>query len=106
VTEAELQAAVIDLAHVYGWKVAHFRPAQTAKGWRTPVGADGKGFPDLLMVRDADLLAIELKTERGMNTPEQEAWLRAFLPIALLAAVWRPAEWENGTILATLKGDA
>ena len=35
------QALVIDIAHVGGFTVAHFRPAQNAEGrWRTPVGAE------------------------------------------------------------------
>ncbi len=48
--EADFQAQVIDLLHLHGWVVAHFRPARTAKGWITPVAADGAGFLDLLAV--------------------------------------------------------
>ena len=46
-SERELQDAVIQLARLLGWRVAHFRPAMTTRGWRTPVSADGAGFPDL-----------------------------------------------------------
>jgi hypothetical protein len=37
VTEADFQAAVIDLAHVLGWTAAHFRPARTETGWRNRI---------------------------------------------------------------------
>lgn len=36
VTEAQFQAAVVDLARLAGWRVAHFRPARTSHGWATP----------------------------------------------------------------------
>jgi hypothetical protein len=98
-TEAELQAAVIDLAHVYGWKVAHFRPAKTDKGWRTPVGADGKGFVDLVLAAPirpdaitAEVLFVELKSATGKVSPEQHEWLERLYPNA---CVWRPKDWPE-----------
>jgi hypothetical protein len=45
-SEAAFTDAVIELARLGGWRVAHFRPARTASGWRTPVQGDGAGFPD------------------------------------------------------------
>ena len=63
--EDDWQRQVVDLARLRGWRVAHFRPARTERGWRTPVEADGAGFPDLLLVRGAQLLAVELKTDAG-----------------------------------------
>lgn len=92
-TEAELQAAVIDLAHCYGWKVAHFRPARTENGWRTPVGADGKGFPDLVIAKQDHLIIAELKSERGRLTASQQSWIDA-----LDATIWTPADWRSGLI--------
>jgi hypothetical protein len=100
VTEAELQACVIDLAHVYGWKVAHFRPAQTSKGWRTPVGADGKGFPDLVMAKLNHLIIVELKSDRGKLTDAQQEWI-----YALDATVWTPADWKSGLIQKILSNN-
>lgn len=107
VTENDLLEAVLSLAKLYNWKTLHIRPARTEKGWRSPVQGDGKGFPDIFAVRGDDILAVELKAKGGMNTPEQEAWQRALYPlVANDAMVWRPADWDNGTILATLKGDS
>jgi hypothetical protein len=81
VTEAEFQDQVIHLARLYGWRCAHFRPARTEKGWRTPVQADGKGFPDLVLVRGPELIAAELKADKGRVSPEQQAWLDAFTAV-------------------------
>lgn len=104
-SENELLAAVLDLAKLYGWRTLHIRPARTEKGWRSPVQGDGKGFPDIFAIRGDDILAVELKGVRGNVTNDQQAWLRAFLPhIVNNTQVWRPADWESGLILATLKG--
>lgn len=100
--EAELQEAVIECAHMYGWMVAHFRPARTEKGWRTPVAADGKGFPDLVLVRHRVIFA-ELKSERGRLTFEQEMWLKQLTNAGADAYLWRPTDWVDGTIEAELK---
>jgi hypothetical protein len=107
-TEAELQKAVIDLAHLLGWRVAHFRPARTKDGWRTPVAADGKGFPDLVMAHpDVDgALFVELKSARGTLTHEQKEWLVLLDDIGEWVDVWTPEQWIDGTIEKVLKGDA
>ncbi len=85
ITEAEFLRQVIELAQLRGFRVAHFRPARTAHGWRTAVAGDGKGFPDLVLVRDDRLIFAELKAGRGKCTEEQDAWLRA-----LAAVAWGP----------------
>jgi hypothetical protein len=46
--EQSFQSVVIEVARLTGWRVAHFRAARTAHGWRTPVTADGAGWPDLV----------------------------------------------------------
>ena len=98
-TEAELQAAVIDLAHVYGWKVAHFRPALTAKGWRTPVGADGVGFPDLVLAKMGRVLFVELKGTKGRLSAAQLDWMGQ---LDEHMEVWTPNNWIVGDILRVL----
>ena len=102
-TENELLTCVIDLAHLYSWRVLHIRPARTEKGYRTPLQGDGVGWPDIFAVRDERIVVAELKSDRGRVTDEQQKWLTA-LSYALQANtyVWTPAEWENGTILRTL----
>jgi hypothetical protein len=101
-TETELQDAVIELAHLFGWRVAHFRSARTAHGWTTPVSGDGKGFPDLVLVRERIVFA-ELKSARGTLTVEQQDWLHALGIAEVECHVWRPEQWEDGTIEAELR---
>lgn len=89
ITEAELQQRILQAAQLYGWRVAHFRPAQTAKGWRTPMSGD-PGFPDLVLARDGVVLFAELKSHRGRTTPDQDLWLDQLGDHAVL---WRPGDW-------------
>lgn len=93
-TEAELQSAVIDLARMCGWRVAHFRPARTETGWVTPVAGDGKGFPDLVLVRDR-VLFVELKSATGRLSEDQVAWLQELAAAGADARVWRPGDWDE-----------
>lgn len=95
--ERFFQQQVIELARTLGYKVAHFRPAQNARGdWRTPVAADGKGFPDLVLTGRGKVIFAELKTDSGVLTPEQREWIEA-----LHAAghehvyVWRPKQLDE-----------
>lgn len=95
-TEAELQDAVLEAAQQFGWLRAHFRPAKTKHGWRTPVQGDGKGFPDLLLVRGDRMIAAELKSDGGVVTAEQQAWIDAFGVVpGCEAYVWRPVDWPD-----------
>jgi len=95
--EADLLAGVIDLAHALGYRVAHFRPAQTAHGWRTPVAADGAGFPDLVLVRPRDgrVIVAELKAEHGRVTPAQRAWLDDLASTGIPTFTWWPADYPD-----------
>ena len=91
ITEAELQARIMHAAGLYGWRAAHFRPARTAQGWRTPMQGD-VGLPDLVLARDGVVLLAELKSARGKTTPDQELWLEA---LGDHARLWRPADWVS-----------
>ena len=107
-TEAQLQASVIELAQLLGWRVAHFRPARTEAGWRTAVAGDGKGFPDLLLTKRGYLLFAELKSARGRLSPEQEEWLADLALVGhgigpVRALVWTPADWKSGAIENALR---
>lgn len=102
--EAQLQEAVIECAQVLRWRVAHFRAAKTDKGWRTPVSADGAGFPDLVLVRDGRLIFAELKGDGGNTRPSQQTWLYTLEQTAAEVYVWKPADWTSGRIEAALRG--
>jgi hypothetical protein len=94
-TEAQFEQAVIQLARISGWKCAHFRAAQTAKGWRTPVSGDGAGYPDLTLCRPPELLFIELKAERGRASDAQREWLGALEACGAEVYVFRPSQWDQ-----------
>ena len=100
--EKTLQDAVIEMARQRGWLVAHFRPAQTETGWRTPVAADGKGFPDLVLVRERVVFA-ELKRVKGKVSPEQGRWLEGLLLAGAEICLWTPQHWSDGSIERVLR---
>lgn len=106
-TEAELQRQVIDLAHLYHFRVAHFRGVPVKRGNRTihmtPVGADGKGWVDLVLVRDDRILFRELKQDGRYPEPEQREWIAALVAAGCDVAVWRPKDLLDGTIQAELR---
>lgn len=94
VTEREFQKTVIEMARALGWVVAHFRPAKTSKGWRTPVQADGAGFPDLVLCKKR-VLYRELKTDLGRLTQAQREWISRLNLAGADAKVWRPRDWPE-----------
>lgn len=79
VKEAELQRQITDLASVLGWSWVHFRAGMRANGrWEVAVeGPLGKGWPDLVLVRERDrrLIFAELKRELEQPTEDQVAVL-------------------------------
>lgn len=106
--EKELQKAVVDHAHRMGWRVAHFRTSRTQSGgWATAVSADGKGFPDLVLVRAGRLLFIELKRKGGRLSEEQRKWLTALEVVSMHNAlvemeIWDPSDWDSNHIADVL----
>jgi VRR-NUC domain-containing protein len=105
-TEADFQRAVTDLAALLGWSWVHFRPAQTARGWRTPVsGPLGQGWPDLVLVSPLRrrVLAVELKRELGAVSPDQQYVHGALEMAGLTVRVWRPSDLTSGEIEQELR---
>lgn len=93
--ETEFLRQVTELAEMLGWRTAHFRPARTAHGWRTPVqGSLGKGFPDLVMLRRDRVLFVELKGHKGVLSAEQ-AEILALLDQAAEAYCWHPEQLDE-----------
>ncbi len=105
-TEAEFATWLVDVAHVYGWRCAHFRPARTERSWRTPVQGDGIGFPDCILIhrRRGQGMALELKREKGCRvTPEQAEWIASFVSTGWIAMVATPADRDQ--LLSLLSGE-
>lgn len=84
-SEAQFQAAVLELGRKMGWRVYHVPDSRRVTE---------KGFPDLAMIseRQSRVVFAELKTARGKLTPEQVVWLRTLAAAGVETAVWRPAD--------------
>ena len=107
IPERDFLATIIEYAQLRRWMVAHFRPAMTSRidrsgkpVWVTPVQADGKGFPDLVLARDGQLLFIEAKAEKGKPSEDQLKWFRELSKVAYSSPrvgvhVWRPSDWAS-----------
>ncbi len=96
---AEFERQVIQLAHLYSWRVASFRsvPIRRNNGsiyYATPVQADGKGFPDCVLVRRGTLMVRELKSGKARLTGEQREWIEALKACGVDAGVWHDDDIE------------
>ncbi len=105
ITEEEFIKQVAELANLYGWVCAHFRPARTHHGFRTACQFQAKGFPDLLMTHAARhlLVVAELKVGGNKCTAEQREWIYQFTSCNVATFVWTPDDW--GDIESLLKGE-
>ncbi len=100
--EEAFMQQILEAAKLFGWRSAHFRPAMTMKGPRTAVGGDGKGFPDLLLIRGKRMIVAELKCGKNQPSEEQKRWLAAFDDLPEVVVVcWRPEMWDE--IVAELR---
>ena len=95
-SEDELLGNVVLAAQLRGWLVYHIRNSKRGVVQGNP------GFPDLIMVRDGRLLAVELKRQDKHPTPDQRMWLERLAAAGAFAVVWHPADWTTGLIDQTL----
>lgn len=99
--EGELLAQIIGpadmpLAKLFRWRTAHFRPLETKHGWRTPVSGDGKGFPDLVLVRRPRVVFAETKSDTGSLSEDQGEWARELAQCSRVEFhVWRPRDLDE-----------
>lgn len=106
-SEAQFQRNVVNLAHELGWRVYHHdtkAPGREANTGRRVRAMIGRGFPDLVMVREGRIIFAELKTERGKLSAYQQVW-QAELSASegVEHYVWRPHDETD--IAAILQGD-
>lgn len=96
--ERDWQREFEELAHTFGWTVAHFRHALKADGtWITPVSADGAGFPDNILAKPGKpVIFAELKTDKGTLSSNQKAWLSILRTVpGIRVFVWRPKNYQE-----------
>ena len=93
--EKDLQRHVRAFAEGLGWRVYH--------SW-TSIHSP-RGFPDLLCIRDGEIVAIELKREKGKVSPLQDEWIGEFRKVlgVRFAGVIRPSNWFAGELDEVLR---
>lgn len=106
ISETAFSSQVEDLFNLFHWRWTHFRPAWSARGYRTPIrggdpdGLKGKGFPDYVAVRRGIVIFAELKDNKTKLTPGQEGWGEDLARVAscslgVMYCVWRPNDFEE-----------
>lgn len=81
-SEATLEAQLVELATLHGWLAYHTHDSRRSVA----------GFPDWILIRNDQLLAVELKSSAGKVSEEQYRWLRAFASVRYVASmIIRPA---------------
>lgn len=99
--EADFQKQVVELAHLFGWKVHHTRPAILPGGKWATHGID-PGFPDLVMAHPSHgIIIAELKSQKGRISEAQLEWAIA-LRESVKVRFWRPSDLAD--IIQLLKG--
>lgn len=103
--EKEFQDSVISIAQFYRWRVAYFHKVKMGKRWITPVGADGKGWLDLILCHEEQgiIIARELKIVHGRVRPDQETWIRVLNACGVHSKIWTPKDMRE--IQLTLEWD-
>ena len=82
VSEEEFLQQVITAARLLNWLVYHTRDSRGSEA----------GYPDLTMLRGGRLLVMELKSETGKVTPEQQHWIEEWQKAGAYASVFRPTD--------------
>lgn len=93
-TERELQRNVRDAAKKLGW---------VCYTWWSSLHSP-RGWPDCIFLRerpsvgDAEIIAIELKSEKGKLSPEQAECHRLLRLAGIEVYVFRPSSWFAGEV--------
>jgi hypothetical protein len=94
VTETQLQILVAELCAELGLHHYHARDSRL-DDLAVP------GFPDSVII-GTEILFRELKSQDGILKPEQRRWGSRIQRAGGDWAVWRPADWQDRTILRKL----
>lgn len=93
-SEADFQANVIKIAEANGWAVWHDNDPRR----------NTAGLPDLILIRGAVLLWLELKTEKGKESGAQKAFIKRLQQVKYVSAdVVRPHDMDRIVQVLTSK---
>lgn len=90
-SEKDLERAVVELAILNSWLVYHTRDSRGSVA----------GFPDLVLVREGELIFAELKTEKGKLSSAQQQWLAMLATVSdesdpqVRVCLWKPQDWKT-----------
>lgn len=92
---------MIETARMLGWHVMRIRPIFDGKRkrWVTGIAADGRGWPDLTLVRER-MICAELKSGSGQPSAEQRVWMEWLATAGVECYVWRDTDYD--AIVTTL----
>lgn len=83
-SENELLTAVTDALTLYGFRWFHIRRSDLARQM------GHSGFPDICAAKNGKVVFLELKTQKGELSADQQAWIKALRPSNW--AVVRPSD--------------
>jgi len=78
---------------------------RAARGWRTPVQGDGKGFPDNVLVRER-VIFVELKRVGGKLSPDQRDWMDWLTQSGQECYVWTIDDMEDAVEVLRRRGQS
>ena len=89
VKEVTFQKQVVKLAVVLGWKREFIYHTHDSR-------RSGKGFPDLVMLREPRIVYIELKRDKNSYpSKEQKSWIAELEKCGQEVYLWRPKHWKT-----------
>lgn len=94
--ELECEATILEAAQIAGWRRHGERPAMSKKGHKTPIKGEA-GWPDLILVKGAQMVCVELKRWPRTPDPAQIAWLEKLdkIPGVVALVLWVPEQMDE-----------
>lgn len=93
ISEAEFQAAVVDLAHALGWR-HNFTRRTIGRGKKWTTATSCVGWPDCVFFGPRGHFYVEVKSETGKVTADQERVHALLRESGQRVYVWRPSDWD------------
>lgn len=106
ISEADWQQQFVQLARLLGWKHMHVRRSLgRGRKWVTATNVDG--WPDLTLWNPTQqrVMFVELKSETGRLSPDQETVLRSLIEAGQEVHVLRPSDLERARDLLAAPQD-